>query len=377
MQQIQSITEVSELKGKRVIVRTSLDVPMVDGVIQSSFRLVRAIPTIAHLVHAGARVILLTHVGRDPKNSTEPLARALSEYVPVTYVPGVTGAVVETAVAALKDGEVILLENLRREAGEEANDPIFAGTLASYADYYVNDAFAVSHRAHASIVGIPTLLPHYGGITFMKEYEELGKVLRPETPALFILGGAKFETKALLVEAYAEHYSQVFVGGAIANDFLKGKGLEVGESLLSDVDMTGNPLLTKENVILPYDAVVGGGDGIREVLVEHVLPTDKILDVGPRSIELLAPYIANAKTILWNGPLGNYEGGFDQATKSCAKLIAESAAYSVVGGGDTVTAIESLNIEDSFGFLSTSGGAMLHFLEHETLPGLEALAHRE
>lgn len=368
-----SIEDISDIYGMRVLLRASLDIPLGGGTTNDHFRVRQAIPTIEYLLKKGARVIILTHVGRDPKNSTLPLIPILQKYIPVKHVNGVVGDLVYGTVAHMKEGEAILLENLRSFKEEEENDIGFATTLASYADFYVNDAFAVSHREHASIVGIPKFIPSFAGITFMKEYAELSKAFTPESPSLFILGGAKFETKEPLIEKYSNEYTNVFIGGALANDFLKGKGNEVGESLLSPVSLQGNPLLEKINILLPADVVVGGGEGIHDVANNEVQSDEKILDVGPRSIEMLAPYIENAKTILWNGPLGNYETGFDVATKACARLIAESDAFSVVGGGDTVTAIESLGLEESFSFLSTAGGAMLEFLEKKTLPGIEAL----
>lgn len=368
-----SIEDITDIYGMRVLLRTSLDIPLGEEASNDHFRVRQAIPTIEYLLKKGARVIILTHVGRDPKNSTLPLLPILQKYIPVKHVNGVVGDLVYGTVAHMKEGEAILLENLRSFKEEEENDVGFATTLASYADFYVNDAFAVSHREHASIVGIPKFIPSFAGITFMKEYAELSKAFTPESPSLFILGGAKFETKEPLIDKYSNEYTNVFIGGALANDFLKGKGNEVGESLLSPVSLQGNPLLEKMNILLPTDVVVGGGEGIHDVVQDEVQKDEKILDVGPRSIEMLAPYVANAKTILWNGPLGNYETGFDVSTKACARLIAESKAFSVVGGGDTVTAIKSLGLEDSFSFLSTAGGAMLEFLEKKTLPGIEAL----
>jgi phosphoglycerate kinase len=374
MKRLRSIEEVDNLFGMRVIVRASLDVSLESGSKKKdAYRVLRALPTIQHLIEKGARVILLTHVGRDPQNSAAPLLPILEKYIPVTQTDALVGEEAYGAVAHMKEGSAILLGNLRSNPGEEANDPEFAKELASYGDFYVNDAFAVSHREHASIVGIPKHLPSFMGLLFEDEYRELSKMFTPKSPSLFILGGAKFETKEPLIDEYSNNYSHVFIGGAIANDFLKGKGYPVGDSLVSPVDLKDNPLLERENIILPVDVVVGGEGGKREVLIEHVKGDDIILDVGPRTVELLAPYIERAETILWNGPLGNYEAGFDGATHSCAELIAKSNALSIVGGGDTVTAIETLGLEDSFGFISTSGGAMLEFLEHKTLPGIESL----
>lgn len=372
-QTVRSIVEMPDMEGKRVVVRSSLDVPIKNGVVQNAFRVKKALPTIQFLLERRAKVILLTHIGRDPQNTVAPLVPLLQKEFPITYVPYLIDPSVEKAIDGMADGTVLLLENLRSSDKEEVNDPEFAKALAQYADFYVNDAFAVSHRAHASIVGIPEHIPGFGGITFMEEYENLSKALVPETPSLFILGGAKFETKEPLVEKYADHYTHTFIGGALANDFLKGKGYEIGESVLSPVDLSTSPLLKKENVLLPIDVIVAHGEEHRETASNSVTPEEKILDVGMKSIDALAPHIREAKTILWNGPLGYYEGGYDASTKACAKLIAESDAFSIVGGGDTVAAIESLGIQDSFGFLSTAGGAMLEFLEKQSLPGIDIL----
>lgn len=368
------ITELTDIYGMRVIVRAALDVPIVDGVAEDHFRIQRALPTLTHLVERGARVILLTHIGRDPKNSTKPLETLLKKYLPISYVDGVVGEKVEGAIAHMKEGTVLLLENLRSCPEEEANDAHFAETLASYGFFYVNDAFAVSHREHASIVGVPQHLPSFAGLTFLEEYDALSKAFAPEHPSLFILGGAKFETKAPLVKAYAQSYTNTFIGGALANDFLKARGLEVGASLLSDTSLAGDPIVHEPNIILPCDMTVVSPAETRTATAEGVKKDEKIVDAGPLTIASLAPYIREAKTILWNGPLGYYEGGHDAGTKACAKLVAESDAFTIVGGGDTIASIESLGLQDSFGFLSTAGGAMLEFLEKKTLPGIDALS---
>lgn len=372
-----SVDALDDVYGLRFLVRASLDVPIENGVAEDHFRIRRAIPTFLHLLDRGARVIILTHVGRDPKNSTAPLIPLLEKYIPVKHHAGVVGDDVYGAVAHMKEGTALLLENLRSNEGEEKNDEEFAKTLASYGDFYVNDAFAVSHREHASIVGIPKHLPSFAGFTFMEEYEGLVKAFTPGNPSLFILGGAKFETKAPLIEQYSSEYTHTFIGGALANDFLKGKGYEVGTSLVSEVNLSGSPLLAKESILLPTDVVAEHDGTTKTVSADKVTSGEKIVDIGVESVEALAPYIENAQTILWNGPLGNYEQGYDVATKRCAELIAKSNAFSVVGGGDTVAAIESLDLADSFGFLSTAGGAMLHFLEKRTLPGIEVLPKAE
>lgn len=373
VQSLPRLGDASDFNGKKVIVRASLDVPVEHGVVTNEFRIEKALPTIHYLSERGAEVIVLTHVGRDPKNTTEPIFHALKKYLSVSHIEAVIGDGVHARIEALNVGEVLLLGNLRAYKEEEENDVEFARTLASYADYYVNDAFAVSHRAHASIVGIPTYLQGFVGLTFVEEYENLSRALEPEHPAVFILGGAKFETKVPLIERYAESYDSVILGGALANDFLKGRGFEVGKSLVSPVDLSESPLIYRDNICVPVDVVAKGERGDNTVSVSAVAPDESILDIGPESVNIIAPYIEDAKTILWNGPLGYYEGGYDAATKACAKLIAESDAFSIVGGGDTVAAIESLGLSDKFGFLSTAGGAMLEFLEKGTLPGIEVL----
>ena len=275
---------------------------------------------------------------------------------------------------ALKEGEVLILENLRRDPREKKNDADFARALADLGDIYVNDAFAVGHREHASIVGVPQFLPSFVGHNFMHEYEELMKTMKPKSPSLFILGGAKFDTKMPLIEKYLDIYDHVFVGGALANDLFKAAGHDVGQSLLSGVDVnTLKPLLEHKKILIPVDVTVIGNNGVRTTVPEKVEPHETIMDAGPATIAMLEDYTKKAKTILWNGPLGNYEKGFERQTVELAKLIAESESYSVIGGGDTIASIEALNCQEKFSFLSTAGGAMLSFLEHGTLPAIKSI----
>lgn len=370
-----SVADARDLKGKCVLVRSSLNIPIKNGEVANNYRVTRALPTLFHLIKSGAKIVLLTHVGRDPSITLEPLYTALREHIDVSYVPAIVGTQVEDALTGLENGKVILLENLRSHEGEVVNDPEFARTLASYGDIYVNDAFADSHREHASIVGIPKHCEGYFGLTFIEEYEELSKARMPEQPSLCILGGAKFETKQPLVEKFIEKYDHVFIGGALANDFFHAKGYEVGTSLVSDFDLADSPLLMHKKILLPVDVAVNGADGMRVTTPHDVKGDEAIVDAGPETMEMLKKYTSDAKTILWNGPLGSYENGFSAYTIQCAELIAESDAFSIVGGGDTVAAIESLAMNDTVGFLSTAGGAMLSFLEKGTLPGIEAIEH--
>lgn len=368
-----SIADLQDLEGKYVFLRTSLNVPIKDGKVSNDFRIIQSLPTIKLLIEKGAKVILCSHLGRGADESIAPVVEVLLKHIPVVFSSEVTGPMSTQKRNELQNGQVLLLENVRRDAREVENDPVFAQELAALADIFVNDDFAASHREHASLHAICKLLPSYAGLNCVHEYEELSKVMTPSSPSLFIIGGAKFETKMPLVEKYLDIYDHICIGGALVNDFLKAKGYEVGTSLVSDVSLEGSYLLAHPKILLPVD-VVAVKDGVRRIAdVSDVHHDESILDAGPKTIELLAPYIQDAKTILWNGPLGNYENGYQDQTTSCAKLIASASAYTVVGGGDTVAAIESLQFGDRYNFLSTAGGAMLTFLELGSLPALEAL----
>jgi len=371
--EIPSIVDVADLQGKYVLVRAPFNVPVRNGVVINAFRLKQSLPTIELLREKGARVILVSHIGRKEDETLFPVHAALLEYFPVAWSGEIIGEQTRVLRDALQDGEVLLLENLRQDPREVENDEAFARELASLADIFVNDDFAASHRAHASLHAVCSLLPSYAGLSFIEEYTQLSKVMQPEHPCLFILGGAKFETKMPLVEKYLDIYDDIFIGGALANDFFKAKGYEVGDSLVSDMSLEGSVLLTHPKISLPVD-VVAVRDGVSRVTTpDAVYANEMILDVGPKTIALLSHKAQGAKTILWNGPMGNYEAGYATQTQLCAEAIAASPAYTVVGGGDTVAAIELLNLSGSYDFLSTAGGAMLTFLEQGTLPALEAL----
>jgi 3-phosphoglycerate kinase len=368
------ITDNTELRGKRVLVRASLNVPIENGVVQNAFRLESVLPTLRFLREAGARTVVMGHIGRDPKETLEPVCAALEKDIHIAWHGGPLTGAIAAAAEALADGDMMMVENVRSAPGETENDEAFAKLLASFGDIYVNDAFADSHRAHASIVGVPRFLPSYAGITFAKECEELGKAFEPQTPSLFLLGGAKFETKLPLIERFAGFYTHAFVGGALANDIWKAQGLRIGRSKVSDIDLSGAPLARDERLLLPTDVTVADERANARITTPDDVRDDEIIyDAGPKTVAMLAPLIAEAKTIVWNGPLGYFEGGYDAYTKECATLIAKSAAHSIIGGGDTVSAIEPLGLNDRFGFVSTGGGAMLVFLEKGTLPGIDAL----
>jgi phosphoglycerate kinase len=273
----------------------------------------------------------------------------------------------------MKKGDIVLLENLRRETGEKKNSPSFARALSRYGEIYVNEAFSVSHREHASIIGITKYLPGYAGLQFMLEVENLSKAFNPAHPFLFILGGAKFDTKIPLIKKYLRSADNIFIGGAIANDFFRAKGYEIGTSLVGASNFQVPLLLKAKNLILPIDVEATKNSKNRFANPSDVLPDECIVDVGPKTIEVLKDLVNKAGFILWNGPLGKYESGFGGATEEVLKIISKSKAKSVIGGGDTTALISKLKIEDKLGFVSTGGGATLDFLSKGTLPGIRVL----
>jgi len=369
---------VEELKGKRVLVRAGFDVPLDDkGEVADLFRVKRSAETIKYLSSVGARTIILSHIGRDPKETNAPVSKALESHVSHTYVPEIDGHAARNAIQVMDDGDVLLLENLRQDPREIANNDAFAKELASLGEIYVGDAFSVAHRAHTSIVGIPKHLPHYGGLLMRDEVTELKKARVPDRPSFAILGGAKFETKAPLIKTLLGSYDHLFVTGALANDVYKAQGFPVGRSLISEEAPTPY-ILNHPHFLAPRDVTAQRNDGQASVKKpEAVEADDKIVDIGPDSIALIAPYLDKANFILWNGPTGLYEEGFASFTHAIAGMIMRrvaDGAHAVIGGGDTIAAILDSGIgEDQLGFLSTGGGAMLEYLLAGTLPGIEAL----
>lgn len=366
-----SIEELTEIRGKRVLLRASLNVPIQNGVVSDSYRLDLALKSIRFLSERGARIILISHMS-DSAASIEPIAKHLSEKIPVLFVNDIYGSVAQDAVDALKNGEVLLLQNIRNDAGEKSCDTEFAKKLANLADVFVSDDFTVAHRKHAAVTLLPTLLPSYAGFQFLGELNGLTPALTPVGPSLAIIGGAKLSTKVALVETLLNKYDFVFVGGALANDFYKAKGFEIGVSLTSGSDVA-EKLLSNPKIIIPQFVTVESSRGRREVSADEVEVDENILDISEKSILELSTIISKSKTILWNGPMGNFEKGFTGGTYALAKTIAHASGVSIVGGGDTLSSIQNLGLMDKFSFVSTAGGAMLDFLANETLPGIEAL----
>ncbi len=371
---IKNLEDIGDVLGKKVFLRVDFNVPIEDGKVVDDYRIIKSLPTINWLKDKGARVILASHLDEKSGITLAPVGEYLQSHFPVKFIGKVIGEVVAETVTSMKNGDIVLLENLRQNPGEENNDEAFSKALASLADIYINDAFAVSHRAHASIVGVPKFLPKYAGLLMDAEIKNLSSVFNPPHPFLFILGGAKFDTKLPLIEKFLSLAEHVFVGGALSNNIFKEMGYEVGKSLVSDGDFNIKNLLGDQRLIIPRDVEVLTESGEKIIRkVNEVLATETIYDSGPETLANLSDLVKGSKCVLWNGPLGNYEKGFIQPTIDLVKILAESGDKTIVGGGDTLAAISSSGVEDKISFISTGGGAMLQFLLDETLPGIEAL----
>ena len=378
---MKTVHDIQLFTNVPIIVRAPLNVPIKNGVVADDYRLRRAVPTIQFLAERGAKVILISHIGSEGTETLKPVADALGDLVKnVSFCDVTIGEKARAAVRALPAGHVLVLENLRRNAGEKKNSKEFSKELAMLGDVFVQDSFDTCHRAHASMVTLPTLLPSYAGLLLVEEIAALTDALSPKHPSLAVIGGAKFATKEILLERLLSKYDHVFVAGALANDFFKAKGYEVGKSLVSGADDSHiRKMLENPKLIVPIDVrVVRSGilpipPNARIAAVEDIHEDDIILDLGPATEMMLQELVPSMKTILWNGPLGKYEDRFVDATHALAEAVAKSSAHSVVGGGDTVAALETLRILKHFSFVSTGGGAMLDLLAKGTLPGIEAL----
>jgi len=368
-----TVKDIENLKGKKVLLRLDLNAPLIDGVLRDDFRVKKSIPTLNFLRESGAKTIIISHIESAETKSLKVVYEYLSKFFNISFFRDYFSEETRNAIDGMNEGDFILLENLRIYEGEEKNSEHFARHLASLGEIYVNEAFSVSHRRHASIVGAPKFLPSYAGILFEEEIVNLSKAFNPEHPFLFILGGAKFETKMPLIEKFLKLADFVFVGGALANDFFKEKGYETGLSVLSVKKFNLGKILTSDKLLLPTDVVVKNNQGVFIKRPSQVLKEDKILDDGPATISMLEKKLLSSKFVLWNGPLGDYEKGFREGTVELARAIAKSGVKSIIGGGDTLAVVSKMNLENKFSFISTGGGAMLDFLANETLPGIEVL----
>ena len=385
------------LRGKRVLMRVDYNVPIEDGEITDDTRIRGTLPTLRYLVGHGARVILTSHLGR-PKGkpsaefSLKPAADRLSQLIdaPVRFVADVAGAEARAAADALQPGQILVLENSRFLAGEEKNDAALAGQFAELADAYVNDAFGAAHRAHASTAGVAEVMraagkPAVSGLLMAEELRYLGGALEsPERPLVAILGGAKISGKIDVIENLLPRADHVLIGGAMANTFFKAMGLEVGRSLIEEdrVDMAKDLLgRAGDKLVLPVDCVVAPeateNARIAEVDRTEVHADARILDIGPRTVAVFGELIAQAKTVVWNGPMGMFEmDPFKRGTEGIAEWVAEvteRGATTILGGGDTAAAAAKAGVVERMSHVSTGGGASLEFLEGKTLPGVAAL----
>ena len=385
-----------EVEGKRVLVRADFNVPLEDGRITDDTRIRATIPTIDALRGRRARVILMSHLGR-PRGQVrddlrlEPVARRLDELlgVPVRYARDIVGPEAHGMSGGLQPGDVGLLENLRFDPREEQNDSDFSRELAVLGDCYVNDAFGTAHRAHASTVGVTAFLPSAAGLLMEREIQALSRVLdHPEHPYALILGGAKVSDKVGVIEHMLERVNLVLVGGGMANTFLKARGLAVGRSLVEDdkLDVARSTLARAERqgvrFVLPVDVVVAeelSADAPRRVVpADQVSDRDAIYDIGPSSVRAFSRELGTARMIVWNGPMGVFEvAPFAAGTRGVAEAVARSDAFTLVGGGDSVAAVEQLGVADQISHISTGGGASLEFLEGKVLPGVAALGKPE
>jgi len=384
-----------DVKGKRVLVRVDLNVPVDNGIVTDATRIERVAPALTELADKGAKVILLSHFGRpkgrDAKNSLKPVAAEVARVIkrPVKFADDCIGEAAEAAVAAMKQGDILCLENTRFHAGEEKNDPAFVDALAKLGDMWVNDAFSAAHRAHASTEGLGHRLPAYAGRSMQAELDALGKALEhPQRPVAAVVGGAKISTKLDLLGNLLAKVDVLIIGGAMANTFLLALGKPVGKSLAEGdltktaLDILAKAKAAKKEIVLPVDAVVAekfeAHAPSRAVPVDSVGADEMILDIGPKSVEQVVSVLARAKTLLWNGPFGAFEmEPFDNGTVEVAEAAAEltkaGKLVTVAGGGDTVAALNAAGAADRFTYVSTAGGAFLEWLEGKALPGVEVL----
>jgi phosphoglycerate kinase len=385
----------ADVRGSRVLVRVDLNVPMESGKVGDLTRIERVAPTITELADKGAKVILLAHFGRpkghDPKESLKPVAAAVAHVIgrPVGFAEDCIGAKAEAAVAAMKPGDILCLENTRFHPGEEKNDPAFVEALARLGDIYVNEAFSTAHRAHASTEGLARKLPAYAGRAMQAELDALAKALEaPQRPVIAIIGGAKVSTKIELLENLIDKVQALVIGGAMANTFLHAQGLGVGKSLIErDMAETARRIMDKADdrkcaIILPVDAIVAfhfaAGAPSHAYGIDAIPADGMMLDVGSQSIERIKGAIDDAATLVWNGPLGAFEmHPFEKATVEVAKYVAARSKVgklvSVAGGGDTVAALNLAGVAEQFTYVSTAGGAFLEWMEGKALPGVEVL----
>jgi len=377
-----------DVAGKRVLVREDLNVPMSNGAVADDARVRAAAPTLQHLLKRGARVVVISHLGRpqdrEPELSLRPLAADLGRHVgrEVQFAEDCVGPAATAAVERLQPGQVLLLENVRYHKEDEANDGAFAKSLASLGDVFVNDAFAASHRAHASVVGVAAYLPAFAGELMEAELDALHRALDdPRRPMVAVVGGAKVSTKVGVLRSLLGKVDALLIGGAMANTFFKARGWPTGSGLVEDSALGEASEVAEEaggKLVLPVDLVCArkmeAGQSLRILEADKVEPGWMALDLGPRSIALFRDKVRGAGTVIWNGPVGVAEiRDFSDGTRELGEAIADSGAFTLVGGGDTVAAVDSLGLAGRYSHVSTGGGATLEYLEGKELPGIAIL----
>lgn len=366
---MKSIKSLKNLEGKRVLLRLDLNVPIEKNKITSTFKIEQSLKTIKFLRDKGASIIIISHLGRKG-DTLLPVSKHLAKHIKFTFVKDEIGTkALFEQINKMKSKDVILLENIRIYKGEESGDKNFAQCLAEYADVYVNDAFAVSHRDHSSIVGVAKILPSYAGFQLEEETKNLSLALKPKHPFLVILGGSKTETKMPIVNRFIKNADTVFIGGILANNFFKFQGKEIGKSIHDEKIKIPKNVLNSKKLLLPWTVVLENGE---EVNINQINKNDRISDIGVASILELEPLIKEAKLILWNGPMGWYESGYKKGTDVLINLLLKAKCHVVIGGGDTALFMKNKKISKNV-FISTGGGATLEFLSKGTLSGIKAL----
>ena len=370
-----NIKNVENLSGKKVLLRIDVNVSLGNnGVVDKGedWRIIKSLQTIQFLQEQGASVVILAHIGREKNETLKPVFEYMNEMITLGFLPHYDDELIRSYVSQMGKGSVVMMENVRQNDGEKKNEVSYLHTLIDVCDIYVNDAFSVSHREQASVHAVTKALPSYFGLQFMDEVKHLTEFLEhKDGTKTLVLGGAKFGTKFDLLEKMLPELDYVLMGGALANVFLKARGFPIGKSFCDDVDVS--TMVKNEKIILPIDYVDEDGDvaSIDDVGTEH-----SILDIGPATAELFDQIIAHSSAIMWNGPMGKYEDGYNDGSVQVAKSISYTDAFSVTGGGDTSTVILENDLEDAFSFISTGGGAMLEFLVKGTLPGIEVILEK-
>lgn len=384
---MKKLSELNDLEGKKVLVRVDFNVPLgSDGVVgeSESWRIDAAIPTIKYLIERKACIILMTHLGRPDGEMVDefrldPIQKRLSDILGISVIKtsDCVGDFVYKTIRDMQEGEVLLLENLRFHKEEEQNDPVFAKKLADLGEIYVNDAFSVSHRAHASVEAITSFLPSFAGLALEKEIQTLSQVMEnPEKPATMIIGGLKAETKLPVINFLLDKFDFVLIGGVVANFLLKANGVEIGNSVLDDLDIAEAKKIdiTNSKIHIPSDVITDNPEKRNVDLKSDTVGDFRILDLGENTLKEYCDIIKSSKTVIWNGTVGMFEDeNYANGTREIARAMAESYANTVIGGGDTIFALDKFKYLDRINHISMGGGAMLEFLSGKKLPGIEAL----